>query len=535
MFFASCSGSASITGISMASEEIVEVPFGNFSYDGINVNVNYDNGKSVTIALTSEMIPVSEQLKFYKMGEQDITVSFRDRYTTTMKINVVLNSFKDIYKLDDLTVTYDGLPHTVKLSEELPEGATIEYPYGNVFTATGTYEIVGVISKTGYESKTVNATLTINPAEHETGKITFNDATFVYNGEMKTVEATNVPEGVKVDYEIREYTTDTKINKIVNVGKYKVTAKFTDTNTNYKKIDDMVAVVTVNKGDYDMSSYAFSNILKVYDNQEYDAHITNENKLPTGVSVKYKYYKDGALVTSNKACGMYIMYAEFTSTDKNYNPIESMEATLIVDKVQVSLRNKVYFDGATWTYGETPVPLEIILADDFPAQYASSYQYTFIKVDDGTEYHDGDYQYAGHYTIKCEFVSTDDTVQFIVDNLVSAVVINPINQAVTVEELTITYDDVTHEYFVDPTVVKTTEETPQVITEKIIVQTTEEEKQEIYFYTDSERTLENRIEIADFVPGETYYYTVALEYENANLASSIIINDYNGTYTVPIV
>ena len=39
------------------------------------------------------------------------------------------------------------------MNEELPEGAKIEYPYGNTFTAAVVYEVVGVITKSGYESK----------------------------------------------------------------------------------------------------------------------------------------------------------------------------------------------------------------------------------------------------------------------------------------------------------------------------------------------------------------------------------------------
>ena len=44
LFATSCTGGSSIAGIRMASEEVIDVPFGNFSYDGIKVTVLFENG-----------------------------------------------------------------------------------------------------------------------------------------------------------------------------------------------------------------------------------------------------------------------------------------------------------------------------------------------------------------------------------------------------------------------------------------------------------------------------------------------------------
>lgn len=237
----------------MTNEERIDVPYGNFSYDGITVTVDYDNGGSTEISLVEDMIPEIERLKFFKMGNQDVEVVFRKKYSTTMKINVVLNKFNDIYALEDYECVYDGLPHAVKLNHELPEGATITYPYGNVFTNAGEYDIVGVISKKGYESKTLTATLSILQAERDVSGIAFEDSTVVYNGEMRTIEATGVPSDIDVTYDYRNYNTGTKINKVVNAGKYKVIAHFTQDNANYKTIPDKEAILTIEKANYDMS------------------------------------------------------------------------------------------------------------------------------------------------------------------------------------------------------------------------------------------------------------------------------------------
>ena len=182
----------------MASEEVIDVPYGNFSYEGINIVVDFKNGSNKAIPLEEEMISPVERTKFFKMGNQNVEVMFRNKYKTEMPINVILNKFKDTYALNGYECTYDGLPHIVTLNHELPEGASIVYPYGNVFTNAGTYEVVGVMSKKGYESKTLTTTLIIHKADRDADGIVFEDATLVYNGEMRTIIATNVPEGVEV-------------------------------------------------------------------------------------------------------------------------------------------------------------------------------------------------------------------------------------------------------------------------------------------------------------------------------------------------
>ena len=195
----------------MTNPETIDVPYGNFSYEGINVTVDFADGSTKDIPLKEDMISVVERLKFFKMGKQDVEVNYRSKYFTTMPINVVFNKFKETYALIGYECVYDGLPHYVTLNQELPEGATITYPYGNMFINAGTYEIVGVMSKDGYETKTLTTTLTIHQAERDADGIVFEDTTLIYNGEMRTIEATNVPEGVEVTYSTYDYNYNVPI------------------------------------------------------------------------------------------------------------------------------------------------------------------------------------------------------------------------------------------------------------------------------------------------------------------------------------
>ena len=272
-FAASCSSANAIKGIHMSSPEMVQVNYGHFSYEGIGVTVDFQNGSSKEIALTEDMISEVEQMKFFKVGEWQIEVVYRGRFKTTMPVRVVLNQFLDSYELMGYECVYDGLPHSVFLNQELPEGATITFDNGNTRTNAGVYEIKGVISKNGYESKVVSTTLTIHKADRDAIDILFEDTTVVYNGEERTIEAKNVPEGVEVRCEAFDY--DTRLmSKTVKAGKYLVRANFVDKDPddsiNYNQIPAKEAILTIEKARYDLSGVEIHDVVRTYDGQPYD-------------------------------------------------------------------------------------------------------------------------------------------------------------------------------------------------------------------------------------------------------------------------
>jgi hypothetical protein len=71
-FAASCTASGEIVGIHMSSEETVTVPYGEFTYDGINVTIDYRDGNTREIPLVEDMISDIEKLKFFKVGNNGI-------------------------------------------------------------------------------------------------------------------------------------------------------------------------------------------------------------------------------------------------------------------------------------------------------------------------------------------------------------------------------------------------------------------------------------------------------------------------------
>ena len=506
-FVSGCGNTNTIKGIRMSNEGVISVPYGNFSYDDIMVTVDFDNGGSTEIPLAEDMIPEVERLKFFKMGNQDVQVTYRKKYSTIMKIDVVLNKFNDIYALEGYECVYDGLPHTVKLNHELPEGATISYPYGNVFSNAGTYEIVGVISKKGYESKTLTATLTILQAERDVSGIVFEDKTVVYNGEMRTIEATNVPTDINVTYDYFNYNTGTKVNKVVNAGKYKVVAHFALDNANYKTIPNKEAVLTIEKADYDMSKIELKNHTKEYDGNEYSASITNANLLPTGVTVKYSYLNEnGESVNSNVKAGKYTIVAEFVGGDSlNYNPIEPLTATLHVSKRVIKISDKISFESKTVNFDEN-LTHSLAIEGELPSTVEVTYENNGQK-------------YAGEYLITAKFTAKNENEAVDVEELTAYLVINRVRRSVMV------YNETTQEYDLEFSANNIKVEKPNVtvsgFNEEVFV------LDSIKFFTPQDSEM---VEPADMVSGTRYEYLVTFAYIDENVASSVILASESGLY-----
>ena len=126
----------------------------------------------------------------------------------------------------NVTVTYDGEPHFIRVVGTTPKGTTISYgDSGNTFTNAGVYPITATISCEGYNTKTLSATLTIEKANFE--GITFEGYTLTYDGQPHTL-APNIPAA----YSGATVTYSTEVNTFTNVGVYTVIATVSMDNYN---------------------------------------------------------------------------------------------------------------------------------------------------------------------------------------------------------------------------------------------------------------------------------------------------------------
>ena len=355
----SCFGSNNLKEIRLKDNSIIEISQGDFSYEDKKLILIYKNNQEEEIDLKEDMIPEVERLKFFKIGEHEVKIVYR-RLNTNMKIKVNRKDFEDIYSLLGYTCKYDGQPHKVELNNDLPEGATIEYLYGNSFINVGEYDVKAVISKDGYNPKTLSTKLIIEKADYDESNIGFNNSTVIYDGKAKTIEATNVPNGVIVKYSTYYLDSNIGIKEAKEAGSYKVVASFESLDGNYNRIEDKEAILTIKKAKYDMSNVKLNDYTKTYDGIDYIPSLDSTSILPHGVSVQFKCYdSNDNLVESNANAGEYKIVASFTYDDDNYEPIPDMEATLTVEKKLIEIKDKISFEGKTVNYDGNSHSLEL--------------------------------------------------------------------------------------------------------------------------------------------------------------------------------
>lgn len=405
-----CSKYVIISKIEMKNQEIIEIKAGDFSYEGKTVVIFYGDGTTKEIDLTEELIPEVEKLKFYKMGEHEVEVVYYDRYKTTMKIRVVRHEFEDIYELVGYTCKYDGQPHKVELNYELPEGAKIDYPYGNTFTNAGVYKIEGVISKSGYNVRTLETTLVIEKADYDMSEVIFEDTEFAYDGDYKTIVATNIPEGIEVTYDIFNQDKTIKMNKALNAGNYVVVANFVNKDDNYNSIPAKEAILTINKATYDMSKVSMKDYTKEFDDLEYVAKLDGDSILPEGVKESYKFFNsDGQEIATIIDAGVYKVVVSFVGNSSNYEAIQDIVSTVTINPRIISIEDKIKLEDQTvnFDYKEHNLEIKGNLPDNVIVSYENNGQI-----------------YAGDYKVIANF-STDNTNEKTdIDKLEAYLIIN---------------------------------------------------------------------------------------------------------------
>lgn len=513
-FLTGCGGRGSVERIEMNNKDVIEIKSGDFSYDGIKVLVIYSSGQVNEINLTENMIPDEDKLYFYKMGEHDVKVQY-GKYSTTMKINVVSHEFDDIYRLEGYTCVYDGLPHKVEINYELPEGATVDYPYGNTFTNAGNYEVVAVISKDGYQSKILKTNLVIEEATLDLSNVVFEDKVYEYDGEPKSIEASNIPQGVTVQYEIWNDDETIKLNNAVNAGTYTIVSKYIAKDENYDQTSTKKAKLTITKSTYDMSNVKLSDVTKEYNGQEYIASFDKNSSLPTGVEAEFKYYnlKDEE-VSSTINAGEYKIIATFKGNNPNYEEIAPLEAKLVVTKKIVVLDGVITFNSKTINFDRANHSLEI--SGKLPNNVTVSYE-------------NNDQIVAGEYKVLAKFSDSNPNEQLDINELEAYLIINKIKETPQV------IDESTGEKrTIEPGDLKLSVD-QETGNKKINISGFIEDEYRIkkiqYLDFNTKQEIKN---VSDFGDGKRYDYNIVFEFINPIEKDSINLSPASGTISFDI-
>lgn len=224
----------------------------------------------------------------------------------------------------DVSVEYDGKEHEITVSGNLPENATVKYT-NNKAIDVGVYNASALLECEGYNSKTLNAVLTITEREvtlKEFSGITFEDKSVVYDGKEHEITVSgNLPEGTKTTY------TD---NKGTNANTYNSSVLIECEG--YKSVR-LNAVLTIAKAT--LQNITFSNESFEYDAFEHTISITGN--VPATETVTYSGGENGKNGATN--VGTYEITAIIGGN--NYNTL-TLKAKLSITSKEEDLKSIVY-------------------------------------------------------------------------------------------------------------------------------------------------------------------------------------------------
>ncbi|WP_267740601.1 MBG domain-containing protein [Myroides injenensis] len=225
-----------------------------------------------------------------------------DNYKTSIRNNELIINKADIENIsfESKSFEYDGQNKSLYIKGNLPIGASVSY-VGNNQSDIGTYQVTAIINGgQNYVQKNLVAILTITKPKDTNlppllDQIQFNDREVFYNGQVQTIEVTNLPHGIVVEYDN---------NNFINAGKYIVTAYF---YSNSNLLGQKEAILTIKKAD--IKNIIFEDDTYEYDGKEKALKIIGD--LPLNTTVNY--------VGNNQIdIGEYIIIAEING-GSNYN------------------------------------------------------------------------------------------------------------------------------------------------------------------------------------------------------------------------
>src|SRR5690606_33385818 len=225
-------------------------------------------------------------------------LSLDDNYEITFEggtLTIATADYEGI-EFNNASFGYDGTEHTLELTGELPEGASVRYEIdgepGNSATDAGTYAVIAIIDGgANYRDVELTATLTITPLEVT---VTATDKTKVFGADDPAFTYTFIPELVGDD----AFSGNLARAEGETVGDYAIMQGDLSLGDNYE-ITFEAGKLTITQ--QQVTGIAFNSISSTYDGTEQRLILAGE--LPAGASVTYEI--DGKPGNRATDAGMY--------------------------------------------------------------------------------------------------------------------------------------------------------------------------------------------------------------------------------------
>ncbi len=236
-----------------------------------NKEFQYD-GKAHSLSVSN--VPEGATVKYSNNNKTDVgvytvkaTVSKENYNTKVLTAQLTINGidFEGV-TLESKSFDYDGEVHSLEVIGA-PEGTNVQFT-NNSKIDVGDYDVTAVLTKHGYNEKTLTAKLTIIGLDFV--GITFEDKSFDYDGKPHSLEVSGAPEGADVTY---------TNNSQRNVGTYKVTAEVRKAGYNNLTLE---ATLTINPIDFE--GLVFEDKTFEYDGKSHSLTVQN---VPSGARVAY--------------------------------------------------------------------------------------------------------------------------------------------------------------------------------------------------------------------------------------------------------
>lgn len=340
--------------------------FGEISFPENTVFV-YDGGEH-TVELIGE-IPAHAKItypsgnSFVNAGTYDVSAIISCDGYVTKRVSSKVTVERATYdmsdaKLESKDVVYNGQPHMITVSGNLPEGVPepIYYVNDNLATSVteaGTYSVKAVFNNldSNYDPiPPMEATLTVKKAAHVLGDLylsvfgedntPINSGYKIYDGEEIRIAlgiGSTLPNGTSVYYKVAKNGGEPSeaLDEILlkDIGLYTVTAYFKLSDSkNYEGIDPIEISFEIERAAYPIGEVHLDPDITVFDGREQSIRV--DGTIPEGVSVRYEYYlndvlqkdADGEPLQEVVNVGKYTVKALFAHSESNYLEIPELSA-----------------------------------------------------------------------------------------------------------------------------------------------------------------------------------------------------------------
>ncbi len=285
-------------------------------------------------------------------------------------LTIIESAFTGV-SIENMTEVYDGTPKTLTVTG-VETGTRVSYPNGNRFTDAGSYVIKAVLERDGYESLTLEATLTIEKAVYDLSHIRFDSVSKTYDGLSTNIELSGIlPAGLSVSYIGNGQT---------HPGTYEVLAQVNNSNSNYHDVLPLSAYITISKKT--IEGYQFDGLEVTYDGLSHELNVVLTD--PT-ITVTY--------LTSNNYINAGSYPVQVVLSKEHHEDLFLEEVLVINQKVFDSSRLDIKIDSTTYngqfTKPEISLNLEPGLSYEMigdAVKDAGSYAYVIKFIDQYDNY-----------------------------------------------------------------------------------------------------------------------------------------------------